>query len=770
VVTTLQSRGWVSWSAVISVLLSMSEVGLAIGCSWARGANPAHGTVPAGAQLSIHVREPAGVSRRHWPIAVGVPFAPGYMKDPVGLSVIDGTTSAAVQARVLSRWPDGSVRWALLDWQTDLQPKQTRQWRVGTGSVTAEQTVKVTDGGDHIDVNTGPLQFSVGKDRFAPLSAVRVNGTPVLSGPVTSFFDVNGKRLDAQAPTTVKVTEPGPLRARIELRGRYAAGFDYVVRIDAFASQPFVRLLHTFEQHDPEPYTFVRQVALALPLKFDGPVTYSAGREKKKPFAGAVAERRFVLFQEDNETLRVAAARHAEHAAGWIDVRDASRGVALAARFFWQEYPQSFEVSATGLTYNMWAPGAPLAKVGMGAAKTHEMILYFHDKTVPAPDLLAALNEPVLGHVDAGWTAATGALRNAVAPAPPTIAFLRALAAGYHAYQQHAEVERWDDNGVVRCPQGVPTPTAAAPPANEPRPERPRHGFFGMFNWGDWNFPGYHDTTKGCDAWGNLEYDMPQVLALAYAATGEPAYHDGMVAAARHFMDVDRIYYQQKRPNWVGMNHPKNPLHFTFELGGVDLGHTWTEGLLSYYYLTGDERGLEAARGIADYLVRRSRSTVLRGNPRQWGWPQVALVAAYDATGDAEYRNAAQVYARGGMNAFPPDTEAGWKMGLLADGLSYTHAVTDDPVIRDWLIRYAAAVRARAGAVDPRFLPALAYAARVSADSEHLEAVIAAVKNLKFGNWGKPFTIAGRTGFRVLSLRVAQASSSPATRPPSVTP
>ena len=770
-VATSESRGWVSWS-VIAVLLSLielGEVGLMLGCSWARTAGAARGAAPAGAQLIIDVREPTGVARNHWPISVGVPFSPGYMKDPVGLSVLDGATPAAVQTRVLSRWPDGSVRWALLDWQTDLQPKQTRHWRVGMGSVTAEHTVKVTDGADRIDVNTGPLQFSVAKDRFAPLSTVRLNGAPVFSGPVTSFFDVNGQRLHAQAPTTVTVTEPGPLRVRIELRGRYAAGFDYVVRIDAFANQPFVRLLHTFEQHNPQPYTSVRQLALTMPLTFTGPVSYSAGREKKEPFAGTVGDSGVVFSQEDNENLQLGAQRHAEQAAGWIDVRDASHGVALAARFFWQEYPQSFEVGTAGLTYNMWAPGAPPAKVGMGAAKTHEMVLYFHDKAAPAPGLLAALTEPVLGHVDARWTAATGALRNAVAPTPSTNAFLRTLAAGYHAYHQQAEVERWDDSGLVECPHTPTPPTYAIPATQAPRSEHPRRGFFGMFNWGDWNFPGYHDTTKGCDAWGNLEYDMTQVLALAYAATGEPAYHERMVAAARHFMDVDRIYYQQQRPNWVGMNHPKNPLHFTFELGGVDLGHTWTEGLLSYYYLTGDERGLEAARGIADYLVRRSRA-VLRGNPRQWGWPQIALVAAYEATGNPEYRSAAQVYARGGMNAFPPDTHAGWKMGLLADGLSYTHAITNDPVIRDWLIRYAAAVRAHTGTVDPRFLPAMAYAARVSGDREQLRAISAAVNGLKFSNWGKPFTIAGRTGFRILSLAAAPAASTSGTQPPSAPP
>ena len=175
--------------------------------------------------------------------------------------------------------------------------------------------------------------------------------------------------------------------------------------------------------------------------------------------------------------------------------------------------------------------------------------------------------------------------------------------------------------------------------------------------------------------------------------------------------------------------------------------------------------GLDAARGIADYLVRRARSTALRGNPRQWGWPQIALVAAYEATGDAQYKDAAQVYARGGMAAFAPDKIGGWKLGILADGLSYTHAVTDDPVIRDWLMRYAAAVRARGDAVDPRFLPAVAYAGRMSGNEAHMRMATDGVARLKFGSWGKPFTIAGRIGFRILSLSAAQGASQPAKQP-----
>ena len=133
------------------------------------------------------------------------------------------------------------------------------------------------------------------------------------------------------------------------------------------------------------------------------------------------------------------------------------------------------------------------------------------------------------------------------------------------------------------------------------------------------------------------------------------------------------------------MNHPKNPLHFSFELGGPDLGHTWTQGALAYYYLTGDERGLDAARGVADYLVERARG-VVRGNPRQWGWPQIALLAVVRRHRRSPLpRCGASRTREGGMRAHPPTASAQWKLGILADALAYMHAATGDAKIKEWL-------------------------------------------------------------------------------------
>lgn len=721
------------------ILVLLWHATLIPGCSWARMPARAaqHG---AESLLSIEVHEPHGLVRSQWPLTVGVPFPQGKLRDVSQFTLVEGEAPIPTQTRALSRWPDGSVRWLLLDWQSDFSPRQVRHFHAGTArhATAARHPLTVTNREDGVAVDTGVLQFIVPKNHFAIVDQVRIGGGTAVIGPVSSFFDLGDHRIPAEAPLSVTILEPGPLRARIEIRGHYRVAFEYVVRIDAFAGQPFVRILHSFEQHSAEAYTFARQIAIDVPVRLDPPITYAAGRENAAAIDGTLPNLGVSVLQADNDTLQVNGQRQPGHAAGWVDLRNASAGVALASRFFWQEYPQSFHLQATSLTYNLWPAEAAPAKIGMGAAKTHELVLQFHGQTAPTAVAMRALVDPVLPRVDAQWIVSTGALRNSIAPNVETNLFLNELMAAYRRYEKSVANEQWDDSGAVRCP--------------DPSHERPRRGFFGMFNWGDWNYRGYHDSTKGCDAWGNLEYDLTQVLALAYAATAEPIYHERMVAAARHFMDVDRIHYQHEHPNWVGMNHPKNPLHFTFELGGVDLGHTWTEGLLSYYYFTGDERALQAATGIADYLVRRLRTGHLRGNPRQFGWPQIALIAAYDATANDAYRQAALGYARSGMAAHPPDALNDWKLGILAEALSYTHSVTQDSAIEQWLRRYATGIVARGGAVDARFMPAVAYVGRITGNRDYTRAAMAAIAHSKLGSWGKPLTINGRLAFRVLSL------------------
>jgi len=336
--------------STLGAVLLLLHSGLASGCSWARELPPA--TVPPAAVApaaravtpppaaslpTLTVKEPLGVPRRHWPITAGMPFPPDMLADVSRLRISAADTAFPVQGRVLSRWPNGHVRWAQLDWQVDLKPHEKRVFRVDLETLPAAPGVTISDLADRVEVNTGALQFAVPKHTFAVVANVRLDGMAVSPDPISSFLDIGGRRIAALPPSTVTISEPGPLRARIELQGHYATGFDYVIRIDAFAQQPFVRVLHTLEQHNAEPYTLVRQIALGIPTNLVGAVSYEAGLESGAPLRGRVPARGTMIGQEDNDTLVVDGVRRSAHASGWVDVRDSVRGLAIAARYFWQE-------------------------------------------------------------------------------------------------------------------------------------------------------------------------------------------------------------------------------------------------------------------------------------------------------------------------------------------------------------------------------------------------------------------------------------------------
>lgn len=687
---------------------------------------------------SVVVEERDGLARKDWPLTFGLPLPHGLVGDATAIALSDESGGPLpVQASVRARWPDGSARWVLVDTQVSLAPHATRRMRLelsGPGIHRAPAApLKVRESAQSIAVDTGVLSFEIPKTEFAVLAALGIRAAGACpTGAMGAWVETADGVLRAAPPASVTILENGPLRARIALRGTYGSGFDYLIRVEAYADQPFVRILHTFINRNPAPRSTIRRLALDMPLRSRGPVSYRFGVERGRPRSGSVAEEALRLVQPDNLAFRVGEQNEDGRLAGWTALRVRGLNIGIAGRWFWQEYPKAIEIRPDALVYELWASEGGNARAGVGAAKTHELWFWAAPRTFER-----AAADPLVARLDPAWVAESGALPHALAPSGAGGAFVTKAVEAARRYLRRNSEERWDDRGEARC---------------EGRGgERPRVGAYGVWNWGDWNFPKYQDSIKGCDAWGNLEYDTTEVLALAFASSGEEFLHDAMTAAARHFMDVDVIHFFPLRLDWVGMNHPKNPLHWSFELGGVDLGHTWTEGLLSYFFLSGDERGLEAARGIADYLAERIRGFV-RGNPRQWGWPQIALVAVFDATGERKYLDAAREYAKRGMAAHEPTAIEKWKLGILADGLAYTHARSGDAEIAAWLDRYAQAVVGRRIKLDARLYPAVAYLAATKGSPQLRAAALERARKLDLGSWGKPFTINGRLGFRIYSL------------------
>src|SRR5438094_6500536 len=106
--------GSVSRSPTRLVLARPLTLALALVAGAARAA-----TSPLAVPLVLE--ESAGVARHAWPASASVPLPRGHVRRPdaLWLAAPDGR-AAPLQTRALERWPDGSVRWLLLDFLADV--------------------------------------------------------------------------------------------------------------------------------------------------------------------------------------------------------------------------------------------------------------------------------------------------------------------------------------------------------------------------------------------------------------------------------------------------------------------------------------------------------------------------------------------------------------------------------------------------------------------------------------------------------------------------
>lgn len=678
------------------------------------------------AELTVTVTEPAGVHRIGWPVSSGVPIARGLLRDPqaaVLFSADDRETP--LQTEVLSRWPDGSVRWLLLDFQTDLKAfeKRTFSLRYGPGVKrhAVSKPVTVSNEGHAIAINTGPLRLRLSSTAFRLLDEVwldanqdgrfsaaeRVTGSKgagiILTSPDGTVF-----RAD-RAPAKLTVEDSGPLRASVRIEGvhRSARGalFRYIVRIHAFRGQPFLRFHHTFiNDHQDDMMAKIDALDLVFAhARKDGSRIMLDGKERA---AG-------LLFQVDDGRYDLDGKPAGRRGAGWAAVGSDHLGMAVGVREWWQNWPKDIEAAAgqlrIGICPNGLYDGKSLAEecklsyylrqgvysFKCGVARTQELwATFFAGKpdAVRLADFFQAAEKPLLASCEPLQVSVS----RAVGPLPPSDPIK------YRAYD-----------------------TLVTDFLDRHRAERDRLREYGMLNYGDW-------YNTNWDSWGNLEYDTSRIWFQQYLRTGNRRFFDRAEQAARHFLDVDVLHVSNPhiraypgsanmRPGQIwphcvghtggyyarfvgGKYENEAPLKMkgAYQVGLWDFGHVWIGGVFDYYLLTGDRRAREVGVLASDAMAELC-PTRYTDHIRNIGWPLHLLLNAHEATGDKKYLTAAHkqwlvlkknldpkkgwvvVLAHGHCAV---SAESGrcrgnnmYMLGLTLTALARYHRITDDPEV-----------------------------------------------------------------------------------------
>ena len=150
------------------------------------------------------------------PASVSIPFARGRLFNPDYLVIrnLESPEGAVLplQRRVLARWPDGSVQWLLVHLQPDLPGNlgRTFSYEVAGEQLSAEPAheVKIQEGEQGITLDTGPLQFTLPRRGFFPLTQVVLSGQPVFGEAPFGGVELtlSGERLSsAESPVELEV-------------------------------------------------------------------------------------------------------------------------------------------------------------------------------------------------------------------------------------------------------------------------------------------------------------------------------------------------------------------------------------------------------------------------------------------------------------------------------------------------------------------------------------------------------------------------------------
>lgn len=368
---------------------------------------------------------------------VGLPFPQGAALSAAHLIVTteDGQPVDA-QFRVTSHWQDGSVRWALARWVTNLQPESLQTYQISiseTSAMSSEPSILSTTG-EEVLVDTGELRLAFQNDPSAWLRKVSIPARPLGEwrewSPATErgqlFCELEEGPLKPAFEGNPEILDNGPIAGELLFRGAFydEEGMDrvrFVLRLLALRNSHFVRLSLTLQNPRQQPRdelghfrlglagaAMIRDAGVGFSLPQDGmPFIYLAGESGKGDYYGPLLNQA-ALYQDSsggenwhhrnhvNQDWHITTSFRGfqisadgiesysgDRSEGWGSVGDQRIGMAIGLEKFWQNFPNAIrghlESGRPVLTCSLFPNESRfLHELQGGEQKTHHMILSFH--------------------------------------------------------------------------------------------------------------------------------------------------------------------------------------------------------------------------------------------------------------------------------------------------------------------------------------------------------------------------------------------------------
>lgn len=682
--------------------------------------------------IPLMVIERQGEHRNEQPVTSGVPLPEGLTKDVSKLRLVDEMGSEVpCQFTPTVRWGrDQSIRWVLLDFQASVPGFSMRPYFLRDEPARPiENPVTVKEDKDRIFVTTGPLCFAVRKKGFNLIDEAWLDETGLgvfddgnrivapssFSGPVlwSNFPNLPVYRrylASNDQDCRVTVEEAGPMRVVIKAVGRHLpdepAGpedklLDYVIRIHAYRGQSYLRVVYSAECKQGKAihsFSPVDRWHVAVNPQLGEELNYRFGTEGAHltgTFGGN--DRAWLVCDSADHYLVGGAAYHNSTAGvkeghalstkparlGFVDLSGPKRGVMIAVRWFWQNYPKGLFVYKNGsVQAALWPSfvrktstvtgysGDRKANFFPGVSKTHELLIYFHgpEGTERLAEVNAFLQKPLFARPQPSWYCEKTRAFGKLASSNPDL-YPQHLRWIVEAYDHFFELNRRAMLNYRHYVRGIDA--------------------YGMFNFGDCvnhindnrrdKVGEFHDPSD--IHWANIYYGFPHAMIVQFARTGNLDMLEMAEQSSIHLQDVDTHCWHPD-PNFIGApRYSAGPDHVRIYGQGDPVytsntyNHYKNQSLFERFWLLGDRRALEMGLLSADFARRHKTDAISQS--RSIGHGIVGLLAAYETTLDTSYLDAAKAIVER-TRSFRRSSSGAWIDGIALEGHRAWYELTGD--------------------------------------------------------------------------------------------
>lgn len=552
----------------------------------------------------------------HWPlerepVTVGVPFPPAALGSAAEARLFDGDEELYCQRQVLNTWPDGSVRWLLIDAQVDLPAAAPKTLRLVYGQGASQAALDDTGislseerGGFILD--TGPLRVECIARPLRLFQTVHLGAAEILGAKDAADFrlvDLSGKAFAASACKlpSVSVEASGPLRAAIRIQGSHDSEngqpfLDFDLLLTAWSGKPWVALDYQIIHRGGDEAAELHEAAFDITFAGREACTFQMGA------GGRMGRAEGLAVERTGSSLTIDIPREPASAFGpspWLSRSGEGRGVALGVRHALEQFPKRLIADGERLAVELYPPGDAPLRLHQGMAKGHELLVHFHAGEADGVALARRFH----------------LLELAPRPRLPAEWYQEARAFG------------------TRLPtRSLCTVDVALDEALDRRPRAA-----GIVHFGD-----EPRTTKPL-VWNNNACDLAYACLLQYARTGAGRHFAAAEAIVRHVIDVDHVHFS---PDPLRDGALAAPSIDHVADGRAGPAHQWVEGLLAWHALTGSQPALHTVRRVGENLLRHVPALVEASPPRTdyeaVGWALYTVATLYRELGRTQYFDAAR--------------------------------------------------------------------------------------------------------------------------------